>query len=79
MSKELLAPGGLDVLYAIHQLTITFVTYIFKITSLTFLFFRRAQKKCSVKKTGHNMKIGHHRSILKQNTDTAKICKINDL
>ena len=35
----------LDVLYAIHQLTITFVTYIFKITSLTFLFFRRARKK----------------------------------
>ena len=31
----------LDVLYAIHQLTSTFVTYIFKITSLTFLFFRR--------------------------------------
>ena len=36
---------ALDVLYAIHQLTITFVTYIFKITSLTFLFFRRARKK----------------------------------
>ena len=36
---------SLDVLYAIHQLTITFVTYIFKITSLTFLFFRRARKK----------------------------------
>ena len=36
---------SLDVLYAIHQLTITFITYIFKITSLTFLFFRRARKK----------------------------------
>ena len=36
---------SLDVLYAIHQLTITFVTYIFKITSLTFLFFRRVRKK----------------------------------
>ena len=74
MFPKLQAVGsGLDVLYAIHQLTITFVTYIFKITSLTFLFFRRAHKKFSVKKTGH------HRWILKQNTDTAKICKINDL
>ena len=27
----------------------------------------------------HYMKIGHHRWILKQNTDTAKICKINNL
>ena len=35
---------ALDVLYAIHQLTITFVTYILKITSLTFLFFWRARK-----------------------------------
>ena len=42
--------GDLDVLYAIHQLTITFVTYIFKITSLTFLFFRRARKKSFVLK-----------------------------
>ena len=41
----------LDVLYAIHQLTITFVTYIFKITSLTFLFFRRARKKSFFCKT----------------------------
>ena len=52
-SRTILHGGGflaeglktLDVLYAIHQLTITFVTYIFKITSLTFLFFRRARKK----------------------------------
>ena len=44
----------LDVLYAIHQLTITFVTYIFKITSLTSLFFRRARKNSfCFKKTGH--------------------------
>ena len=48
---------GLDVLYAIHQLTITFITYIFKITSLTLnvpIFQARAQKKFFVlKKTGH--------------------------
>ena len=75
------AGTNLDVLYAIHQLTITFVTYIFKITSLTFLFFRRARaKKVFCKKNWtHYMKIGHHRWILKQNTDTAKICKINNL
>ena len=41
---------ALDVLYAIHQLTITFFTDIFKITSLTFLFFRRARKKVFCKK-----------------------------
>ena len=31
--------GVLDVLYAMYQLIITFVTYIFFIMSLTFLFF----------------------------------------
>ena len=70
----------LDVLYAIHQLTITFVTYIFKITSLYLRsYFSGARaKKVFCKKT-HYMKIGHHRWILKQNTDTATICKINNL
>ena len=45
----------LDVLYAIHQLTITFVTYIFKITSLTLRsYFSGARaKKVFCKKTGH--------------------------
>ena len=38
--------GGLDVLYAIHQLIITFVTYIFIILSLTLPFFNF---KCACK------------------------------
>ena len=43
------------------------------------IFQARAQKKFFVKKNWtHYMKIGHHRWILKQNTDTAKICKINN-